>query len=78
MKDLPSFVKIGEDRINIEEIIGYGLAVDEDEDRYPYIGTRGDDISEYYADSVDFDLDEKIAELDDLFLIKRADGYKMV
>lgn len=72
MNDLPRFIKIGEERINVEEITGYGLAFDEDDDRYLYISTKdSDDVFQYYDDDVDFDLDEKIAELDELFLIKK-------
>ena len=71
MNDLPRFIKIGEERINVDEIVSYGFAVDEDEDRYLYVGLKtSDDVLEYYEDDVDFDLDEKIAELDDLFLVK--------
>ena len=71
MNDLPQFIKIGEERINVDEIVSYGFAEDEDEDRYLYVGLKtSDDVLEYYEDDVDFDLDEKIAELDDLFLIK--------
>ena len=71
MNDLPRFIKIGEERINVDEIISYGFAEDEDEERYLYVGLKtSDDVLEYYEDDVDFDLDEKIAELDDLFLIK--------
>ena len=71
MNDLPRFIRIGEERINVDEIVSYGFAVDDDEDRYLYVGLKtSDDVLEYYEDDVDFDLDEKIAELDDLFLIK--------
>ncbi len=71
MNDLPRFIQIGEERINVNEIVSYGFAVDDDEDRYLYVGLKtSDDVLEYYEDDVDFDLDEKIAELDDLFLIK--------
>ena len=72
MRDLPRFIKISEERINVEKIISYGLAEDEDEDRYLYVGVEGtEDVLEYYEDDVEFDLDEKIAELDELFLIKK-------
>ena len=72
MRDLPRFIKIGEERINVEEISTYGLAFDEDEDRYLYISTKSsDDIFQYYDDEADFDLDEKIAEMDDLFLVRK-------
>ena len=73
MKDLPRFIKIGEERINVDEIVSYGLAEDEDEDRYLYVETRtSDGTFQYYEDDADFDLDEKVSELDDLLLIGRA------
>ena len=72
MRDFPRFIKISEDRINVEEIVSYGLAVDEDEDRYIYVETKtSEDLAQYYEDDVDFDIDEKLAELDDLFLFNR-------
>ena len=73
MKDLPRFIKIGEERINVDEIVSYGLAEDEDEDRYLYVETRtSDGTFQYYEDDADFDLDEKVSEMDDLLLIGRA------
>ena len=73
MKDLPRFIKIGDERINVDEIVSYGLAEDEDEDRYLYVETRtSDGTFQYYEDDADFDLDEKVSELDDLLLIGRA------
>ena len=72
MKDLPRFIKIGEDRINVDEIVSYGLAEDEDEESYLFVETRtSDGTFQYYEDEADFDLEEKLAELDDLFLINR-------
>ena len=72
MKDLPRFIKIGEERINVDEIVSYGLAEDEDEDRYLYVETRtSDGTFQYYEDDADFDLDEKVSELDDLLLIRK-------
>ena len=71
MNDLPRFIKIGEERINVEEIASYGIAYDEDDDRYLYVSTKSsEDIFQYYEDDVDFDLDEKISEMDALFLIR--------
>ena len=71
MNNLPRFIKIGEERINVDDIASYGLAIDEDEDRYLYVSTKSsDDMFQYYDEDVDFDLDDKISELDDLFLIK--------
>ena len=72
MKDLPRFIKIGEERINVDEIVSYGLAEDEDEDRYLYVETRtSDGTFQYYEDDADFDLDEKVSELDDLLLVRK-------
>ena len=69
MKDLPRFIQIADDRINAAEIVSYGLAADEDEETYLYVETRtGEDIFQYYAENVDFDLNDKLAELDELFL----------
>ncbi len=76
MKELPRFIKIGDDRINIDEIVSYGLATDWDEDedeeyRYLYVDTKKDEgLFQYNEDDVDFDLDEKISELDDLLLFR--------
>ena len=70
MKEFPRFIKLGDERINVEEIVSYGLAVDEDDDRYLYISTKTDeDLYQYYDEDAEFDLDKKIKELDDLFLI---------
>ncbi|MBE8951766.1 MAG: hypothetical protein SR1Q7_01310 [Quinella sp. 1Q7] len=70
MKDLPRFIKIGDDRINADEIVSYGFAVDEDDDTYLYVETRtSEDIFQYYAENVDFNLENKLAELDALFVI---------
>lgn len=71
MRDLPQFIKVGEERISIEDIVNYGLAFDEDDERYLYVGTKSsDDVFQYYEDEVDFDLDAKVAEMDALFLIR--------
>ena len=69
MKELPRFIKIGPDRINIEEITVYGLAVDEDDERYLYVSTKTDEDFYQFYESDEFDIDKKIKELDDLFLI---------
>ena len=72
MRDFPRFIKLGDDRINVDEIVSYGLAEDEDEDRYLYIETRtSDGTFQYYEDDADFDLDEKVSELDDLLLVRK-------
>ena len=71
MDALQKFIRIGDDRINVEEIISYGIGIDEDEDRYLYVNTKSDeDIWQFYEEDVDFDLEEKLGELDKMFLIK--------
>ena len=71
MKDLPRFIKIGDDRINTDEIVSYGLAADEDDDTYLYVETRtSEDVFQYYAENVDFNLETMLAELDNLLLVK--------
>lgn len=74
MIDLPRFIKIGDERINLNEIVSYGIGTDwdaEDEEfRYLYIETKtSEDIFQYDEDEIDFDLDEKLAELDRLLVI---------
>ena len=70
MNGLQKFIRIGDDRINVEEIISYGIAVDEDDDRFLYVNTKSDeDTWQYYEEDADFDLEEKLGELDKLFLI---------
>ena len=77
MKDLPRFIQIADDRINVEEIVSYGSGVDEDGDEYLYVETKtSEDIFQYYAENVDFDLDEKLAKLDDLLLIRPLGGVE--
>ena len=72
MEILQKFIKIGDDRINAMEIVSYGIGTDEDEDNYLYVETKtSEDLFEYYEDDVDFDLEEKIAELDEIFLIRK-------
>jgi len=76
MKEFPQFIKIGDDRINIDEIVSYGLVTDWDEDaeeeyRYLYVDTKKTEgLFQYNESDADFDLDEKISELDDLFLFR--------
>jgi len=71
MESFQRFVKLDDDRINVTKIISYGLAVDEDDDRYLYVNTTDDDSYSYYDEDVEFDLDEKISELDSLLLVRR-------
>lgn len=76
MGSLQQFIKIAEDRINTAEIVSYGLGTDEDDDNYLYVETKtSDSLFEYYEDDVDFDLEEKIAELDEIFLVRKP-GYE--
>lgn len=71
MNDFQKFIQIGDDRINAEEITSYGIAVDEDDDRYLYINTKTDeDFWQYYEEDVDFDLEDKLDELDKMFLMR--------
>ena len=54
------------------EIVSYGIGTDEDDDNYLYVETKtSEDLFEYYEDDVDFDLEEKLAELDEIFLIRK-------
>ena len=70
MEGFQKFIRLGDERINVEEIINYGIAEDEDEDRYLYITMKTcDDSFTYYEDDVDFDLEDKLAEMDRLLLI---------
>lgn len=72
MNDLPRFIKLDNIRINLDEIVSYGMAIDEDDDNYLYIETKtSEDVFEFYADDVDFDLEEMLDELDNLLLIGR-------
>ncbi len=71
MIDFQKFIQIGDDRLNAEEITSYGIAIDEDDDRYLYINTKTDeDFWQYYEDDVDFDLEDKLEELDKMFLLR--------
>lgn len=63
----PQFILIGEDRININDIVSYGLASDEDEVRYLYVNTSDENDFSYYDEEID--IDDKIAQLDELLLI---------
>ena len=66
------FIKIGDDRINAEEIVSYGIRTDEDDDNYLFVETKtSEDFFCYYEEDVDFELEDKLEELDDMFLIRR-------
>lgn len=70
MEGFQKFIKLGDERINVEEIVSYGIATDEDEDRYLYITLKTvEDAFTYYEDDVDFDLEDKLSEMDRLLLI---------
>ena len=72
MKDLPRFIRLDDVRINVDEIVSYGLAEDEDGDEFLYVETKtSEDIFECYADEAGFDLEQKFDELDELFLIEK-------
>lgn len=72
MGSLRRFIKIDDDRINAEEIVSYGIATDEDDGDYLYVETKtSEDLFQYYGEDVDFDLEEKIAELDEIFLVRK-------
>ena len=64
------FMKIGDDRVNVEEIIRYGLDVDDDNDNFLYLELTTENSFEYYEDDVDFELEEKLSELDGIFLFE--------
>ena len=71
MENFRRFIQFGDERINAEEIVSYGIAEDEDEDRYLYIETKtSEDLFRYYEDNVDFDIEEKLSEMDGLLLIR--------
>ena len=65
------FMKIGDDRINVEEINRYGLDVDDDNDNFLYFELKTENSFEYYEDDVDFELEEKLSELDGIFLFEK-------
>ena len=70
MEGFQKFIRFGNDRISAEEIISYGIGIDEDDDRYLYVGTKSDeDVWQFYEEDVDFDIEEKLEELDKMFLI---------
>lgn len=71
MEGFQKFIKLGDERINVEDIVSYGIATDEDEDRYLYVMTKtNEDALSYYEDDVDFDLEDKLKEMDGLLLIR--------
>lgn len=74
MERFRRFIKIDADRINVDEIVSYGIGTDEDDETYLYVETKtSEDLFQYYEEDVDFDLEEKIGELDALFLIRQPE-----
>lgn len=84
MRDFPRFIKLGDDRINVDEIVSYGIRYDseeyfgevepndedEEETRYLYVETKTSEfVFEYWEGDVDFDIDAKLVELDAMFLV---------
>lgn len=77
MKDLPRFIQLDDTRINVDEIVSYGLGTDlnEDDEEYHYLFVEtktSDDLFLFDEDDVDFDLDDKLAEMDEMFLIRKT------
>lgn len=71
MENLQRFIKFDDERINAAEIVSYGIAIDEDDDRYLYVETKtSEDFFRYYEGEVSFDLEEKLGEMDGLLLIR--------
>ena len=84
MRDLPRFIKLGEDRINVDEIVSYGIRYDAEEyvnedgspveddepTRCLYVETKTSESDfEYWEDDDDFDIDRMLIELDAMFLV---------
>ena len=75
MDGLKRFIQFDNDRINLEEIVSYGSGTDEDDERYLYVETKtSEDVFQYYEEDSDFDIDEKLEELDELLLIRKPEG----
>ena len=85
MRDFPRFIKLGDDRINVDEIVSYGIRYDGEEyfneegepvddenetERYLYVETKTSEFDfEYWEGEIDFDIDAKLVELDAMFLV---------
>ena len=77
MRDFPRFIKLAEDRINVDEIVAYGTKfyVDEDgeideDSECLYVTTKTNEFDfEYDEDDLGCSLDEKLVELDAMFLV---------
>ena len=70
MENLQRFIRICDDRINVEEIIRYGLGTDDDDDNYLYVETKTSEDYFTYYETDDLDIDDKLEELDRIFLIR--------
>lgn len=75
MRDFPRFIRLGDDRINVDEIVAYGTKffVDEDgevdeDSECLYVETKTSEFDFEY-DDLGCSLDEKLVELDAIFLI---------
>ena len=77
MRDFPRFIRLGDDRINVDEIVAYGIKfyldddgeVDEDTECF-FVETKTSDFDfEYDEDGLGCSFDEKLVELDAIFLI---------
>ena len=67
MRDFPRFIRLGDDRINVDEIVAYGTKFFVDED-----GEVDEDSECLYVEDEDdlgCSFDEKLVELDAIFLI---------
>lgn len=72
MDGLKRFIQFDDDRINLEEIVSYGSGSDEDDDRYLYVETKtSEDVFQYYEEDSDFDIDDKLEELDSILLYRK-------
>lgn len=72
MDGLKRFIQFDNDRINLDEIVSYGSGTDEDDDRYLYVETKtSEDVFQYYEEDSDFDIDEKLEELDEILLYRK-------
>ena len=85
MRDFPRFIKLGDDRINVDEIVSYGIRYDDGEEffnegepaddeieleRCLYVETKTSEFDfEYWEGEIDFDIDAKLVELDAMFLV---------
>ena len=76
MRDFPRFIRLGDDRINVDEIVAYGTKffVDEDgevdeDSECLYVETKTSEFDFDDEDDLGCSFDEKLVELDAIFLI---------